>query len=195
MASATQLPGPIRPTSNTPLEKCEAQFELGITLSLFLWPSLALAVANLWGGPESSSKREFLAQATIDLLKENPDEDATYLEEFLLQFMVDEFEIVIEDDSAWEVSEQIFLLRKECERGDFRTVVMMKERWDTTGGRDVVARFADKGEVEVEGSDGEDEDGDVNMDIDEAPQLVRVKEKFVPEVDEDGFTTVSKKKR
>jgi len=112
--------------------------------------------------------------------------------------MLDEFEIVVEDESAWEVAEQIFILRKECGKGDFATVSMMKERWDTRGRRDVVAGFANKGEIEVEGSEGsegEDEDGDTEMDMDEAPQLVRVKEKFVPEVDEEGFMTVSKKKK
>jgi len=179
------------------LAEREAQLELGITLSLFLWPSLTLAVTNLWGGPDSSSKREFFAQTTIDLLRETPDADEAWIEEFLLQFMIDEFEINVDDESGWEVAEQICRLRKDCAKGDFGGVRVLKERWDRRGGRDVVQGFENGGEVVEEGSEGdeEDADGDVDMDMDEAPQLVGVKERVAPVVDEEGFTTVSKRKK
>ena len=39
--------------------------------------------------------------------------------------------------------------------------------------------------------DEEDED----VDMDEAPPLVRAREPVVPEIDEEGFTKVTKKKR
>ena len=189
------------------LEKCKVQFELGVTLSLFFWPSLSLAVANNWGGPDSKDKREWFAQTTIDLLNENPDADGEWIETFLLQVMLDEFEVNVDDESGYEVAEQILRLRRDCAKADFREVVAMKEKWDRKGGKseDVGKMFEkrerNEEEDETDSSEEEDEDGDEDkdededVDMDEAPPLVRVKEPFVPEVDEDGFTKVMKKKR
>jgi len=179
-------------------EKRQAQFELGIVLSLYLWPSLSLAVANNWGGPDSSDKREFFAQATIDLLKENPDADQEWIETLLLQFMLDEFEVNVDDESGYEVAEQIVRLRKDCGAGIFTKVEEMKARWERKGGRDDVGKLFEKRERdekddETDASEDDEDDGDVDMD--EAPALVRVREPVVPEVDEDGFTKVTKKKR
>jgi pre-rRNA-processing protein TSR2 len=183
-------------------EKCKPQFELGVTLSLFFWPSLSLAVANNWGGHDSKDKREWFAQTTIDLLNENPDADGEWIETFLLQVMLDEFEVNVDDESGYEVAEQILRLRKDCAKGDFREVVAMKEKWDRKGGKsEDVGKLFEKRErnEEEDETDGSEEDsddeGDGDVDMDEAPPLVRVKEPLVPEVDEDGFTKVTKKKR
>jgi pre-rRNA-processing protein TSR2 len=181
----------------TRTEKREAQFELGITLSLFLWPSLSLAVTNQWGGPDSAGKREWFAQITIDLLKENADADVEWVETFLLQVMLDEFEVNVDDDSGFDVAEQIIRLRRDCGRGEFGEVKGMKEKWDARrGGDEGVGLFKeehrDEADDETDASE-DDEDGDVEMD--EAPQLVRVNEKVEPEVDDEGFTKVTKKKR
>ncbi|CAG8949676.1 hypothetical protein HYFRA_00003995 [Hymenoscyphus fraxineus] len=177
--------------------KCQAQFELGCTLSLFLWPSLTLAVTNSWGGPDSASKREWFAQQTIDLLNETPDADAEWLEEFLLGVMLDEFEVNVDDESGFEVAEQIMRIKKDCAKGEFGEVMGMKERWDAKAGKEDVEKMFEKkerGEEEDEtsGSD-EDDEGGADVEMDEAPPLVRVKEPA--EVDEDGFTKVTKKKR
>jgi pre-rRNA-processing protein TSR2 len=182
-------------------EKCEAQFELGVTLSLFFWPSLSLAVVNNWGGPDSKDKREWFAQTTIDLLEETPDADGEWIETFLLQVMLDEFEVNVDDESGYEVAEQILRLRRDCNKGDFREVESMKERWDRKGGKseDVGKLFEkrerNEDEDETDGSeDDSDDEEDQDVDMDEAPPLVKVKEPMVPEVD-DGFTKVTKKKR
>jgi pre-rRNA-processing protein TSR2 len=176
-------------------EKCLAQFELGITLTLFFWPSLSLAVTNNWGGPDSASKREWFAQETIDLIKANPEEDAEWIETFLLQVMLDEFEVNVDDDSGFEVAEQLVRLRRDCGKGDFREVVEMKRRWDSKGGREDVGKLFEKKErsEEDDETDGSESEEDEDVDMDEAP-LVRVKEPVVPEVDEEGFTKVTKKR-
>jgi len=180
-------------------EKCKAQFELGVTLSLFFWPSLSLAVLNNWGGPDSKDKREWFAQTTIDLLNENPDADGEWIETFLLQVMLDEFEVNVDDESGYEVAEQILRLRRDCAKGDFREVVTMRERWDTKGGKreDVGEMFEkrERDEQEDETDESEEDDEDEDVDMDEAPPLVRLREPFVPEVDEDGFTKITKRKR
>ncbi|TAQ90280.1 hypothetical protein B7494_g1378 [Chlorociboria aeruginascens] len=178
-------------------EKRQAQFDLGITLSLFFWPSLSLAVTNNWGGPDSADKREWFAQTVVDLIKENEaDVDIEWVETLLLQVMIDEFEVVVGDDSAFEIAEQIMRLRKDCARGEFAEVQEMNERWNARGGGEdrakAMFREVDRNEREDE-TDGSEDDEDVDMD--EAPQLVRTREPAVPEVDEDGFTKVTKKKR
>lgn len=180
-------------------ETRQAQSELGITLSLFLWPSLSLAVTNHWGGPDSAAKREWFAQATIDVLNDEPDANSAWIEEFLLQVMLDEFEVNVDDESGFEVAEQIVRLRRDCAKGDFSEVRALKERWDQRGGRDVLqGQFKEQQrteeEDETDGSEEEDEPEDMDVDMGEAPQVVP-KEKPVPEVDEDGFTKVTKKKR
>ena len=115
--------------------------------------------------------------------------------------MLDEFEVNVDDDSGFEVAEQMVRIRKDCGKGDFEAVRQLKERWDAKGGREVEGLFkgVERGEDEDEtdGSvDEEEEDAmDVDVDADEAPQLARVKEKIEPEVDEEGFTKVTKKKR
>ncbi|RAL67159.1 hypothetical protein DID88_007937 [Monilinia fructigena] len=173
-------------------------FHRSITLSLFLWPSLTLAVTSSWGGPTSSSKREWFAGTLIDLLSEpeNHDVDAEWIEELLLQVMEDEFEVVVDDGSAAEVAAGIIKCRGECERGvwgDEKSLCFKLEK----EGEDQEDTDGDEESGDEDGDEDGDGDGDVDvdMDMDEAPQLVRVKEPVVPEVDEDGFTKVVKKRR
>jgi pre-rRNA-processing protein TSR2 len=112
--------------------------------------------------------------------------------------MLDEFEVNVDDESGFEVAEQIVRMRKDCGRGNFEEVRAMKERWDQRGGRDVLSgqfKEQQRAEEEDETDASEDEDDQGDVDMDEAPQLVRVKEKVIPEVDEEGFTKVTKKKR
>ena len=122
-----------------------------------------------------------------------------WVETFLLQVMLDEFEVNVDDDSGFEVAEQMMRIRKDCERGDFTEVRALKERWDSRNESDFEGSFKmvhrDEEEDETDGSLDGDDDGDVEMEMDGAPPLVRVKGKTEPEVDEEGFTKVTKKKR
>ena len=131
-------------------------------------------------------------------MNENPDADGEWIETFLLQVMLDEFEVNVDDESGYEVAEQILRLRKDCGKGNFREVVEMKEKWDGRGGRseDVGKLFEKKERDEAEDeTDGSEDEDDEDVEMDDAPQLIRVKESVAPEVDEDGFTKVTKKKR
>lgn len=132
--------------------------------------------------------------------------DVEYLEEFLLQIMLDEFTINVEDDSAAEIAAKIIGLRKMCMRGEFGMVDEMYRRWVERrgGGEEERVRFhrqiddddddeEDDGEEEDEWN-GIEDDGDVDME--EAPQLVKAaNQKVVPKVDEEGFTEVVSRKR
>lgn len=159
-----------------------------------------MAVASSWGGPTSSDKRDWLCGAISDMLGERPETDAEDLEDVLVQVMSDEFDVVVDDESAAGVAREIMEIRRLTARGETARVKEMWEDWVSKKGQkggDVTKGFK---RVEGEGEDGEgesseeeEEDGDVEMD--EAPGLVR-RERAEPEVDEDGFTkVVGKKKR
>ncbi|KAL8925287.1 MAG: hypothetical protein Q9208_003577 [Pyrenodesmia sp. 3 TL-2023] len=195
---------PTRPSVLTNPEKIQQKFDLSIALTLSTWSALTLAVQNSWGGPLSSEKRDWFAGAVSDLFSSQPEAtiDVEYLEEFLLQVMIDEFEVNVEDDSGAEIASKIVGLRKLTAQGDFAMVDEMLARW-----RERQARGGDRVSFQrgQDEEDNEDDEGDSDedmeegddMEIDEAPQLaIERKEKVMPKVDEEGFTeVVGKKKR
>ena len=178
-------------------------FDLSIALTLSAWPALTLAVENLWGGPESLEKRDWFAGAISDLIANAPDADVDYVDQFLLQVMIDEFDVNIEDDSGEEVAAKIVGLRKLTLQGDFAMVDDMYQKWQErksrSGGGSVMFQHVENSDDDDTDWDSEDmgdnDHEDVNMN--EAPALVSApKEKAQPRVDDDGFTEVlSKKKR
>ncbi|KAL8715774.1 MAG: hypothetical protein Q9220_000441 [cf. Caloplaca sp. 1 TL-2023] len=210
MATASHSPNP-RPapgggvTLPPSQEKINQRFDLAIALALSTWSALTLSVQNSWGGPQSAEKRDWFAGAISDLFQTTgaPDAvDVEYLEEFLLQVMNDEFEVNVEDGSAAEVAAKIVGLRKLTLQGEFGMVDEMYRRWVERQGKGVESvKFQQMGEDEEDDDDEEsdseeveDEDGDVNMD--DAPQLVKPsKQKIIPKVDDDGFTEVVARKR
>ncbi|KAK4234875.1 Pre-rRNA-processing protein TSR2-domain-containing protein [Achaetomium macrosporum] len=131
----------------------------------------------------------------------NEEPDQEDVEERLLQVMLDEFEVNVDDDSAWDVAGQVVQLRGECLRGKFEGVEALRKRWESRKGSKVVIAQADDqdGETDWDTDDDDregDEEGDVEMD--EAPALPEAparKQREEPEVDEDGFTKVTRKKR
>lgn len=176
----------------------EAYLDLGITLAINNWPALTLAVQSLWGGPTSSDKRDWLCGAISDMMSERPETDAEDLEDVLIQVMNDEFDVVVEDESAAPVAAQIMEIKKGVEKGDFGAVQELMEAWQKKSQQKANNAAAAFKKVETNDDDQEtddEEDGD-DVDMDEAPSLVRApKEKVEPEVDEDGFTKVVGKKR
>ncbi|KAM0331614.1 hypothetical protein ACHAQA_003293 [Verticillium albo-atrum] len=193
----------------------QSNFEQAVALSLHIWPALTLAVQNNWGGEASSDKRDWFAGAVVDLFApfekvtngvaapkdpaaaaEEP--DVEYVEEFILQVMCDEFEVNIDDESGFDVAQQIIKFRNDCAKGKFDELADLQRKWESKKGKKVQVAVGESPDQEVDDddsdlSDDDDDDEDVNMD--EAPQLVQApKEKPPPEVDEDGFTTVARKR-
>lgn len=184
------------PLTPPPTEKCQDHFELGVALSLLYWPALSLAVQNNWGsGSSSTAIRDWLGGEIVSLFENDPETEMIDVETRLLNVMEDEFQVIVDDESAFEVAEQIMRLRKDCGRGKFDEVERLRERWERLGGKDLTVQVVEGGEQgDTDGSsseeESEDEDGDVEMG--EAPQP---KEKVAPEVDEEGFTKVMGKKK
>ncbi|KAI0483661.1 Pre-rRNA-processing protein TSR2-domain-containing protein [Xylaria cf. heliscus] len=129
------------------------------------------------------------------------------IEETLLQVMFDEFEANVDDQSEAEVADRIMRCRAQCAAGNFALVEELRARWLDTKGKKVVAQAAADPDQDTDwgsGSDDDDDDDDDNneggnadVDMDDAPALVPVapKEKPQPEIDEDGFEKVSRRKR
>ena len=173
---------------------------------------------NNWGGPDSSDKRDWFAGAVVDLFppirivpaaataaaRQQAQQEEPELEDVeavLLQVMIDEFEVNVDDDSALGVAEDIVRMRGQCVQGVFTDVDSLRERWQTRtgkGGGSVEGLFK-KGEDADQDTDWESDDSDggddADVDMGDAPALVEKKEKPLPEIDQDGFTKVTNKKR
>lgn len=195
-------------TSPTPVQK-QANFDLAISLILSTWPALSIAVVNNWGGPDSADKRDWFAGAISDDFKERPDTDAEELEARLVEVMQDEFEVNVEDGSEVDIAVKIMKARQQCKEGDFREIQQMLKTWEERKGKaaglpqgvQIVEHKGDGDSVDEEddSDDYEDEDdGDINMEDAEAkvPALVgALQPKQEPEVDDDGFTKVTGRRK
>lgn len=164
---------------------------------------------NNWGGPDSADKRDWFAgqvaesfpaftasSITATATADDTEPDAEYIEELLLQVMVDEFEVAVDDESSYDVAMEIIRLRGQCRTGNFEEVDRLLERWTARKGQKVVMKKAEDEEQDTDWDDTDgsgDEDGD-DEEMSEAPALVEKKEKAEPEVDEDGFTKVTRKR-
>ncbi|KAM0525800.1 hypothetical protein ACHAPE_000512 [Trichoderma viride] len=196
----------------------QSNFEQAVACALHLWPALTLSVQNNWGGPDSADKRDWFAGAVVDLFSEFTDAqpgetakatnaadepDMEDVETVLLQVMIDEFEVNIDDDSGLEVARSIVKARSQCAIGDFSDEVKtLNERFANRTANKVDQMFKkaedQDQDTDWESGDSDEDDGDNggDVDMDEAPPLVSAREeKPAPEVDEDGFTMVTKKKR
>lgn len=181
-------------------------------------------MTNELGGPDSADKRDWLAGAVSELFPpfapapttannpSNPssangannasssradDIDNLYIQEFLQGVMEDEFELLLEDNdpSLWRVAEQIVRVRRGCAEGRFDGVEALRKKWGDNKGKGL-EQFK-RGEDQDQDTDWdseEDGDGGADVDMDEAPALVQTRERAPPEVDEDGFTKVTRKR-
>lgn len=192
------------------------QIDLLVSLHLWAWPALTLAIQNSWGGSSqvSKDKREWFAGAVSDLLTSTPPQlvDVGDLEEVLLQVMVDEFEVVVDDDSAEETAKAIWSGVNKLKGGDVAELNEMHVKFQDKqkkGGNQTsgIVRGEDKDAEETDWDESDDDDDEWNgfpdrpsadVDMSDAPPLVEAskpREKVEPEIDEDGFTKVLGKKK
>ena len=73
---------PVISTEKSLSSKISSQIDLLISIHIYAWPALTLAISNNWGGPSSvsSDKRDWLCGAISDLLSSNQVSDAEDLE-------------------------------------------------------------------------------------------------------------------
>ncbi|KAJ3578044.1 hypothetical protein NPX13_g2523 [Xylaria arbuscula] len=134
--------------------------------------------------------------------KKLPEEPiAEEIEETLLQVMFDEFEANVDDQSEAEVADRIMKCRSQCAEGNFVLVEELRARWLDTKGKKIVAQAAadpnQDTDADTDSDDDEEDDGNNDVHMDDAPALVPVapREKPEPQIDEDGFEKVSRRKR
>ncbi|KAL2421537.1 hypothetical protein ABEF95_003401 [Exophiala dermatitidis] len=201
-------------TVTTP-NQLSSQIDLLVSLHLWAWPALTLAIQNAWGGSAqiAADKRDWFAGAVSELLTSTPPQlaDVGDLEEVLLQVMFDEFEVVVDDGSAEQTARGIWGGMNKLINGDVSELQDMYVKWEEKekkgNSNKEVAGFVkgeDPNQETDEEADDDDDDDDRNgnamdVDMDEAPPLVngarQPRERVEPEVDEEGFTKVVNKKK
>lgn len=191
-------------------------FARGTLARLALWPALRLAVHASWGGPASAEKQRWLASVLVDQFEPfilapptptptrtetgtAPPPDAFYVEDLLLQIMTDEFDVVLEDDSAAAVAKDIVKLFGAVSAGDETFVKELEAQAVRVEGKMPKYEMGvGSGSESGSGSDWEDDDDEEESEGEPAPQLLNHSEPRTseePQVDEDGFTLVKKKGR
>ncbi|KAH9834355.1 pre-rrna-processing protein tsr2 [Teratosphaeria destructans] len=188
------------PLAPTP-DQLQQSFDYGIWYALSLWPALHVAVQNAWGGPDTADKKDWFAGAVSDLFTSRPDTDAEDLEIFLLQIMQDEFDCNVEDESECEVARTILRLKKSlAEDRSLEGFRELEHRWRNRGQMKVDVKVVETNqEVDDDDEEAWNEAGDVDMGVreDGVPNLVPVqprREREAPEIDEDGFEKVKRKR-
>ncbi|KXN92572.1 Pre-rRNA-processing protein TSR2 [Leucoagaricus sp. SymC.cos] len=171
-------------------------FARGVLARLAIWSTLRIAVQENWGGPDAKHKPAWIASTIVDSFEEESEQpDEQYIEEMLLQIMADEFEAVLEDDSAASVAKDVVKMWVEIKAGKEDTVKKFEEFAERIKGKNVEVKES----VESDDDWSDDEDGeDYIEDDDETPQLIEHQVPQAPRkaeltVDEDGFTLVQGK--
>ncbi|KAI9316599.1 Pre-rRNA-processing protein TSR2-domain-containing protein [Dichotomocladium elegans] len=173
-------------------------FQEGANYIFKSWTALNLAVEQDWGGVDSAEKRDWMIDVVVDYFdKHGKKLDVDDIEDILSQIMVDEFQTILEDDSAHLVAKHLVELYHQCVRGNFAEVERLRQKQASRS--NVVSRSQAQvnDDDEVSNDDGDDEDNDDHqgnsgadsMDVDGPPARPE------PEIDEDGFQTVSYRKR
>lgn len=174
--------------------KQQGRFELGVSMLVYSWDALDIAVANSWGGPDSAEKRDWITGIIVGLFKENKIVDAPLIEETLLYAMLDEFDTHVDDGTATPVANGIINLYKECAVENYANVEILYTKWleRQQNGTASKTRYVQVDEVS---SSEEDDDEDEDEDMDVEPEHESQNEHIAPEpvIDDDGFELVQKK--
>ena len=186
----------------------EALLLRGITAVFDRWTALTMAVANEWGGHESSQKATRLREDTLAFLvmKESKKTSDDSIEEFLRDCMAEDFNVQLEDESHEEVGKMLREMHEECGRGESTLVERIEKQKlpkEAMQLRDAIKEADMRNEGwKMAGVDEEMEDGDESesssgeeMDDEdgEAEELaagLKGMGKKKNEPDADGWTTV-----
>ncbi|CAG8698923.1 1711_t:CDS:2 [Dentiscutata erythropus] len=159
------------------------QFYQAVTYVFKSWTALKLAVEMQWGGIDSEDKRDWFVDVVVEYFgkhgKETYEED---VESILQQVMADEFNTLLEDDSAYQVSKHLIKLYAECIEGNYSSVDLLRSRHTTS----------DDGEnVNVQMIDAMD----TSEDISSSNQNKMDSSKKEPIIDDEGFQLVTKRRK
>ncbi|ANZ74161.1 BA75_00440T0 [Komagataella pastoris] len=183
-------------------EKAHALFELGVSMLVHKWDALSVAVANQWGGPNSKDKRDWISAVVVDLFLQNSVVDVALIEETLLYAMQDEFDVMVEDDSALPLAAQVLDCYRKVAIGEVDKIKESYAKWQAKQSSNGDAKYQvtvgeDPSNPDVSENEEDDyrsahapgtqqdEDSEMTEATESAPQ---------PTVDDDGFTIVQRKR-
>ena len=87
------------------MDEAQAKFSHSAALIIHMWSALDIAVQNQWAGPDSADIRDWLGGVIVDMFTfpQTKKVEVEDVEEVLTQVVEDEFELRLEDDSAYQV--------------------------------------------------------------------------------------------
>lgn len=183
---STGIPGVmLYPVGN---EKQNANFELGVSMVIHLWPTLKTAVDNQWGGANSDEKRDWITGVIVGEFEKNSMIDIIYIHELLTGIMEDEFDSILEDGSTVTVAEKIVQVYNDCKVSRFEKIQQMYAKWLQQAKNRTIVNVG--GDPMNPDSEGEEVDEDFEMEVDEEP----APQKQGPIIDDDGFTVVTRRR-
>lgn len=177
-------------------EKQNANFELGVSMVVHMWPTLKTAVDNQWGGANSEEKRDWISGVIVSEFENNSVIDIIYIHEVLTGILEDEFDTILEDGSTITVAEKIINVYNDCKVSKFEKIQALYNKWLTQNKTRTIVNV--EGDPMNPDSDEElDGEQDYEMDIYEEgeQQQPPANVKQGPIIDDDGFTVVAKGRR
>lgn len=160
-----------------------SQFHAAVDAVLQNWTALQFAVSQGAGGAQSAAIAKWMVDATVQWFAENKDLDSDEVEDFLLDIVNNEFNVLIDDGSVSDVSKLICeFYRLDNSNAAGRAELTQKlekmpKKCDLSS-----CKVAEESNT-VAANDAEEDDND-EMEVDSKPQQ-----------DPDGWTVVSRKKK
>jgi len=160
------------------------------------WTALQFAVDQGAAGPQSADIAKWMVSATVQWFSENKNLENDEVEDFLLDIVNREFNVLIDDNSVTEISKLVCDFYRLCSstssRGDCEAEI--KRRLQALPKCDLSKCKVDNGAEALEDVDEEEENIEQNttttndsMDIDEQPKP--------EEQDPDGWIMVQPRKK
>ncbi|KIL59932.1 hypothetical protein M378DRAFT_84465, partial [Amanita muscaria Koide BX008] len=163
-------------------------FARGVIARLEICSILRITVQEGWGGSKS----------VAGVRNCSPPDDQC-VEELLLQVMEDEFDCIVEDGSGEAVGKDIVQIWEESQSGKQKAILKFEESARKLKGKRIDAQISSGENGSMDAGDAgdddewEDESGDAEMRVDEAPQFIDHRNQNEPQVDENGFILVKRK--
>ncbi|OZJ04945.1 hypothetical protein BZG36_01762 [Bifiguratus adelaidae] len=149
---------------------------------------MRIAVEHQWGGMDSEAKRDALVTELKDyIVQTRKTIEYDTVADYLTDYMSEEFDTLLEDDSAEPIAKHIMRIYHECLHGNYSGVEEMAAIAARRSGQKTAVTEAPGNDDDDEDDDGEDMDMDMDMTTKPA------KEPQAPIIDEDGFELVQKK--
>ncbi|CAG8603570.1 11835_t:CDS:2 [Ambispora gerdemannii] len=186
----------VQTTSAFPSNDSCSQFSNGVALLLHTWTALKFAVEGQWGGVDSEEKRAWLAGVVVEQFEQNGKEThADELESILLQVMSDEFNTILEDDSAYQISQDLVKLYNECLQSNYATIDALQEKFLRQRNSTRGAQIRDDDDDSSNDEEFNDEmETDENEKDGESSTQTTSKSRS-PIIDDDGFQLVTRRHR